>query len=208
MHRILVFAISICFLTLSEGQEAYHVAINGDDKASGSLLHPLRTISAAALLAQPGDSITVHEGICRERLNPPRGGLCDSRRITYRAAPGEKVEIRGSEIIRGWLRVNNDTWKVPIPNCFFRKFNPYIDTIHGDWFEGGGRTFHTGDVYIDRVALLESPDVATVLRPSKDISWWFCQWSRDITTIWGQFKNADPNKRETEINVRQTIFYP
>ena len=36
--------------------------------------HPLKTISAAAELAQPGDTITVHAGVYRERIDPPRGG--------------------------------------------------------------------------------------------------------------------------------------
>ena len=40
----------------------------------GSKSAPLRTIQRAADLARPGDVITVHEGIYRERVNPPRGG--------------------------------------------------------------------------------------------------------------------------------------
>ena len=94
---------------------------------------PLKTISAAAELAQPGDVITVHAGIYRERVNPPRGGTSDTKRITYQAAPGEKVVITGSEVIKGWTRDKNDAWKVTIPNKFFGAFNPYSDRIHGDW---------------------------------------------------------------------------
>src|SRR5206468_13005180 len=37
-------------------------------------------------------------------------------------------------------------------------------------------------------------------------------WSADVdadsTTIWAQFKNADPNNETVEINVRETVFYP
>jgi hypothetical protein len=36
---------------------------------------------AAAAVAQPGDVITVHAGIYRERVTPPRGGNSDSERI-------------------------------------------------------------------------------------------------------------------------------
>ena len=35
--------------------------------------------------------ITVHQGVYRERINPPRGGKSDEKRIVYRAAPGETV---------------------------------------------------------------------------------------------------------------------
>ena len=52
----------------------------------------------------------------RECVAPPRGGESDSRRITYQAAPGEKVIITGSEIVKGWEQVGGDTWKVTIPS--------------------------------------------------------------------------------------------
>ena len=44
--------------------------------------HPFKTISAAAAVALPGDTITVHAGIYREWVNPPRGGTSDENRIT------------------------------------------------------------------------------------------------------------------------------
>jgi alpha-N-arabinofuranosidase len=37
---------------------------------------------------------------------------------------------------------------------------------------------------------------------------WFAEVGQDATTIWAQFKNADPNKELVEINVRRTVFYP
>ncbi|HER35056.1 MAG TPA: DUF1565 domain-containing protein, partial [Halothiobacillaceae bacterium] len=75
----------------------YHVAVGGDDGRPGTANAPLRTISAAARQAQPGDVITVHAGVYRERITPPRGGTSDDRRIIYRAAPGETAIIKGSE---------------------------------------------------------------------------------------------------------------
>ena len=75
----------------------YHVSINGNDADDGSVANPLKTISAAAKLANPGDIISVHKGIYREYINPPRGGVSDDKRIVYRAAPGEKVIIKGAE---------------------------------------------------------------------------------------------------------------
>ena len=103
----------------------YHVSQHGDDANDGSESQPLRTISAAARLAQPGDTITVHEGIYRERINPPRGGTSDRNRIVYQAAAGEKVVIKGSEMIKGWVKVGHDTWRVTVVNSFFGDFNPY-----------------------------------------------------------------------------------
>ena len=89
----------------------YHVSTAGLDSNPGTRSKPFKTISRAAEVAQPGDTITVHEGIYRERVNPPRGGTSDDKRIVYRAADGEKVVIKGSEVVKGWKKVDNDTWK-------------------------------------------------------------------------------------------------
>lgn len=51
-----------------------HVSVRGDDANDGTQDKALRTISEAARRAQPGDVITVHEGVYRERIHPPRGG--------------------------------------------------------------------------------------------------------------------------------------
>jgi len=91
-------AIGICLLciTISVGAFAkeYHVSIKGNDQNEGSASKPFRTISIAAAIAQPGDVITVHEGVYRERVNSPRGGTSEDKRIVYQAAPGEKVVIK------------------------------------------------------------------------------------------------------------------
>src|SRR5262249_12977774 len=117
----------------------FQVATNGNDTNPGTRRAPFRTIQHAADLAQPGDVITMHEGIYRERVDPPRGGTSDRKRIIYQAAAGEQVVISGSEIVKHWERVTNDTWKAVIPNSFFGKFNPYAELIHGDWFDPKGR---------------------------------------------------------------------
>jgi hypothetical protein len=128
--------------------------------------HPLKTISAAEELAQPWDTIIVHEGIYREEINPPRGGTSDAERILYTAAPGAKVVIKGSEPIKCWTRVQNDTWKVTLANSFFGDFNPYSDLIRGDWFGAKGRTHHTGAVYIDGHWLKVAASKDLVLKPA------------------------------------------
>lgn len=50
---------------LGTGHREFHVAVHGNDAHDGTLSRPFRTISAAAVRAQPGDVITVHEGIYR-----------------------------------------------------------------------------------------------------------------------------------------------
>jgi len=150
----------------------YHVSVQGNDAHEGTVAQPLRTISAAARLARPGDVITVHEGVYRERVSPPRGGDSDQQRIIYQAAPGEKVAIKGSEPVKGWEKVQNDTWKVTVPNSLFGDFNPYRDVIKGDWFNPRGREHHTGAVYLDGHWLTEAPNLEQVLAPVSDTPLW------------------------------------
>jgi len=206
--RLLVFAL---FVPAAVSARAYHVSVSGNDGNEGSVTRPFRTIGQAARQAMPGDKIVVHEGIYREQITPPRGGNSDQERIVYEAALGEKVEIRGSEIVKGWKKADNDTWMVTIPNSFFGKFNPFADTIHGDWFspQPAGRVYHTGAVYLNGDWLMEAAHKDEVMRPAneKDPLWW-TEVNETYTIIWAQFKNADPNRETVEINVRQTIFYP
>jgi len=191
----------------ANGRE-FHVSVNGDDANDGTASKPLKTISAAAEAAQAGDGITVHEGIYRERVTPPRGGESDTKRIVYQAAPGEKVEIRGSEVVKTWEKVQDDVWKATLPNTFFGGYNPYSDLIRGDWFNGRGRKHHTGAVYLYGEWLDEAAGLEDVLKPAGDPPLWFGEVGEADTTIWAQFKGVNPNEQLVEINVRRAVFYP
>ena len=186
----------------------YHVSVNGEDHNDGSAARPLRTFSAAAQLAQPGDAITVHKGVYRERINPPRGGESDAKRIVYQAAAGEKVEIKGSEIVKGWEKIESDTWKATIPNQFFGEYNPYQDLIRGDWFNPKKRPHHTGAVYLNGSWLTEAAELDDELEPAGSKPLWFGKVDDEATTIWAQFKGVNPNEEQVEINVRRAVFYP
>jgi alpha-N-arabinofuranosidase len=186
----------------------YHVSINGKDTNDGSAKNPLLTIQRAADLAQPGDTITVHKGLYRERVNPPRGGTSDEKRIVYQAAPGEKVVITGSELVTGWKKKTNDTWLVSLPNSFFGEFNPYSDVLEGHWFRPGDRIHHTGSVYLNGTWRGEAASREEVLKPAADDPLWFGEVTNGTTTIWAQFPGVDPNDETVEINTRQTVFFP
>ncbi len=192
----------------STGNRAYHVSKQGNDRNDGSPSRPLLTISAAAALAQPGDVITVHAGIYRERVTPPRGGTSDARRIVYQAAPGERVKITGAESVKNWTRVNQIVWKIVLPNSFFGHFNPYSDVIHGDWFDPKGRKHHSGAVYLNGDWFVEAATLDDIFKTVGETPLWFGQVDDNFTTIWSQFKGSDPNSEDVEINTRQTVFYP
>lgn len=160
------FAASLLLaIPLHSTAREWHVATHGADTQPGSRSKPLRTIQRAADLAQPGDVVTVHEGVYRESVNPPRGGSSDQRRITFQAAKGAQVSIKGSEPVRNWTRVQNDVWKATLPNSFFGSFNPYTNLIRGDWFDPRGRPHHTGAVYLNGEWLVEAAKLEEVLAP-------------------------------------------
>src|SRR5215468_6281116 len=110
-----------------------HVAVTGTDDADGSAERPFAAINRAAAVAQPGDTVVVHAGEYREWVKPRRGGLSDTRRITYEAAAGEHVVIKGSERITGWVPEAGSVWRASVSNALFGDFNPFAEEVAGDW---------------------------------------------------------------------------
>jgi len=209
----------------------FHVAKTGSDSSDGSQNQPLLTINRAAELAQPGDTVVVHEGVYREWVRPRRGGLSDQRRITYEAAPGEHVAIKGSEQVTGWEAVEGTVWSVTVPNSLFGDFNPFAEEIDGDWIvypEKDSPKKHLGDVYLNGLSFYEvlsqqevtDPPLRTevlddwtevmdqVRNPEQTRYVWYAEVGDDSTTIWANFQGADPNAELVEINVRRSVFYP
>jgi len=214
--RLLISTIA-AFAVLSSAAKEYHVAKNGSDTNSGTVSHPLLNINTAAQKALPGDTITVHEGIYREYVDPLRGGRTENTRILYRAAEGENVEIKGSEIVKGWKKVkgsNGKIWTVSLPNSMFGSFNPFSETLIGDWVEPP-YTLHLADVFINEVSMYEAESVDSLLKvrtnhrdPDGVVMNWFSTVGENETTITASFGNLDPNIESIEISVRPTCFYP
>lgn len=215
--------LNIIFLSFLCGNlifaKEYHVSPMGSDVNDGDISTPLKTINAAAQKALPGDVVIVHNGVYREWVNPLNGGENNEKRIVYQVAEGEKAELKGSELIKNWVKEKRGkgVWKVTLPNSFFGSYNPYVDKLFGDWFFDNGRVHHTGDVYLNDVSLYEVVSVEKVLNPDTIRSVrdpegtqrvWFATVDADNTTIYANFGDIDPNKETVEIAARPTCFYP
>lgn len=207
-----------------------HVAPTGLDSADGGEGTPLRTINEAARRAEPGDTVLVHAGEYREWVRPARGGRGERSRITYAAAPGEHVVIKGSERITSWELVEGTVWEVTLPNTFFGDVNPYAEEINGDWiiYPEGAPKKHLGDVYLDGVSFYEvgsledvtHPEIRTetvddwtgaavaIAQPERTAYVWSAHVGAEETVIRANFQGADPNERVAEINVRRSVFAP
>lgn len=208
----------------------YHVSKKGSDLNAGTREAPFATIQRAAEAAEAGDRIIVHEGVYREWVKPQRGGLSDDCRITYEAAVGEHVVIKGSERITGWLHDEGDVWKVCIDNELFHGFNPYTHPVRGDWIvDPRDYDVHVGEVYLNGTSLYEAVSLDAVynpvmrnisphetwgrraekiLNPENTLYQWYCEADNQKTTIYANFRGADPNEQEVEINVRKACFFP
>ena len=181
----------------------YHVSKNGSDQNNGTQTQPFLTINRAAAIAEEGDTVIVHEGTYRECVNPKNGARADSMRIIYKCAEGEKAVIKGSERVTSWEDTGNSIWRVKLNKSFFGGFNPYTESLDGDWLmEPVDKFLHLGQVYINGRALRERTE------NELDDLCWYTESDTENTYIYAKFGALDPNTELCEINVRRSCFYP
>ena len=115
----------------------YHVdqqAPMASDNNAGNEAAPWKTVAraAAAKELRPGDVVLIHAGVYREHIEVKVSGE-PGRPITLAAAPGNRVMVKGSEIVRGkWTRLAGQSerkepypdafanvWKVPLDEPYF-----------------------------------------------------------------------------------------
>ncbi len=88
---------------------------NASDANPGTEAKPLKTIGRAAELLQPGERVIVGAGVYREWVCPPRGGTDADHMISYEAAPGAEVIIKGSEILKAKVEQSVPWIPDPVP---------------------------------------------------------------------------------------------
>jgi hypothetical protein len=115
-----------------------------DDRGPGTLKRPFRTIGKAAEVLQPGERVMIAAGTYRECIRPARGGSGPEKMISYEAAPGAVVIVKGSEIIGDdWepstepLRDGGPAriWKHELSSTLFSDaYNPFgMANVPSDW---------------------------------------------------------------------------
>jgi hypothetical protein len=90
-------------LTFSKTYYVDNSSARANDDGPGTRQRPFRTINKAAQVLQPGERVVIASGAYRECVRPVRGGTGPAQMISYEAAPGATVFVKGSEVLKdGW----------------------------------------------------------------------------------------------------------
>lgn len=88
----------------------YYVSPNGDDSDPGTSVEPFRTISKAASVVVPGDTVYVKAGTYRERVNLIGKSGTPANWITFQAFGDGPAILDGSD--RNLVRTGQNRWSV------------------------------------------------------------------------------------------------
>jgi len=182
------------------------------DTNPGTETKPFVAINAAARLAQPGDTILVHEGVYREEVAPVRGGEEDSP-ITYMAAPDEKVYIKGSELYQGnWepSRIQG-IYSAKIEKEMTGTYNPFsinlIDKLaeYKDKMQDVLEEHTLGQVFVDGTFLDEVEGIEDLeAMPGT----WLAEDSGRSLRVHFPSGVTDPTRHMIELTTRKAVFRP
>ena len=206
----------------------YYVSTKGNDKGTGSIDRPFRTINRAASIAVAGDVVRVYGGTYRECVDPKNSGLDDSSRIIYEAVDGERPIIKGSETVTDWEKVGERVWKKVLDNSLFGDFNPFYEKLFGDWLVlPSDYDVHLGDVYLNGISMYEARSLEELKEakiryelhhhvwtsekiryPEQTVYQWYAEVDAETTTLYCNFGEYDPNTQSVEISVRGACFFP
>jgi len=135
-------------LTFSKTYYVDNTSPASDDNGPGDKARPFRTINKAAQLLQPGERVVIAAGTYRECVRPARGGTGPTQMISYEAAAGAKVTIKGSDVLKdGWRRetvsesfraapgTGITVWRHDLTSAMFPDtYNPFaLPSIMGSW---------------------------------------------------------------------------
>ena len=82
----------------------------------------VRTIAEAASLVEPGDTVIIHGGIYREKVDIEKSGLPE-KPIRFQAAVGQTVIMTGADRISEWTEVPGEgrIYSTPWPHTFIAR---------------------------------------------------------------------------------------
>jgi len=126
------------------------------DSNPGTKELPFLTINKAAQVLQPGERVVIMTGVYRERIDPLRGGTGPDKMISYEAAPGSSVIVKGSRLVKtGWQP--STAFKLDLPAAARAKVKIYERRLDDLDFQGYN-PFGMVSIMQDRVYLKPKPE--------------------------------------------------
>ncbi|HPD15005.1 MAG TPA: right-handed parallel beta-helix repeat-containing protein [Planctomycetota bacterium] len=193
----------------------------GSDENAGTKEAPFKTIQRAAMVLEPGERAIVAAGVYREWVQPRRGGTGPDKMISYQAAPGADVVIRGSRVVtEKWTSLSSlrGVWALKIEARWFRHgYNPFLipnitpeqfepmDWAHG-WRGKKPYTLPRGLVFQDGRRLRQVNERDDLAREAG--TYWVALETGGPAILVRPFGDADPNRATMEITTQQCVFAP
>ncbi|MCX6578395.1 MAG: right-handed parallel beta-helix repeat-containing protein, partial [Candidatus Aminicenantes bacterium] len=126
------------------------------DSNPGTKELPFLTINKAAQVLQPGERVVIMTGVYRERVDPARGGTGPDKMVSYEAAPGANVVVKGSRPAKtGWEPSTG--FKIDLPATTRAKVKIYRRRLDDLDFQGYN-PFGMVSIMQDRVYLMPKPE--------------------------------------------------
>ncbi|HUA69039.1 MAG TPA: right-handed parallel beta-helix repeat-containing protein [Candidatus Saccharimonadales bacterium] len=110
------------------------------DANPGTKDRPFATVNRAAQVLGPGERVIVAAGVYREHIRPLRGGASPQEMISYEAAAGARVVLKGScEFHEPWIPADSAAppriWQAPLRGTYFTNYNPFdIENVSAQQF--------------------------------------------------------------------------
>jgi hypothetical protein len=126
------------------------------DSNPGTEELPFLTINKAARVLEPGERVIIKAGVYRERIDPARGGTGPDQMISYEAAPGASVVVKGSRLVKtGWEP--STEFKLDVPADSRAAIKIYHRRLEDIDF-AGYNPFGMASIMQDRVYLMPKPE--------------------------------------------------
>lgn len=110
--KYFIFSLIIFVYSNSYAKTVY-VSNIGNDLNDGSVNSPYLTFDKAVSVMSPGDVCIIREGIYEQQLNVSKNGSANNF-LTFKAADGENVEIKGTTSINGWQLHSGNIYKTTV----------------------------------------------------------------------------------------------
>lgn len=199
------------------------------DDNNGTMDRPLKTINAAAQIAQPGTRVLIHGGTYRETVQPAKGGLNPSKMITYEAFEGEEVLVKASVEVEdfkpsiGWRLTRGyrsdpaktegiKVWEIELNPEDFKGYNPFcaVNILHDRLFIEYDKTDMTtylnrrGMVFVDGKPLKQVP-LYYMLAETENTFWVEANGQKIHIRL---AADDDPKNHTIELTNREQCFAP